>query len=167
MIKILPFILSPLLLFTALSAQAAQIGDQSVIRFGGTLRAMTICRVNNDRMITADFKNVGINKLDTEVYSLPLSYTLDCPGINPANTLRMIFMTSRPSVSDPSAIESDVSGLLVKILKDGQPLELNKFFTIADITQQPKLEAQLVKVPGADLTQSPFRATGTLVAEYL
>ncbi|MEM8133520.1 hypothetical protein Q4R80_13290, partial [Morganella morganii] len=32
--------------------------------------------------------------------------------------------------------------------------------------QPPKLEAQLVKVPGTDLTQSPFRATGTLVAEY-
>lgn len=167
MLKIISFVLSPLLLFTAFTAPAVQTGDQSAIRFSGTLRAMTICRVNNDRMITADFKNVGINKLDTEVYSLPLSYTLDCPGINPANTLRMIFMTSRPAVSDPSAIESDVSGLLVKILKDGQPLELNKFFTIADITQQPKLEAQLVKVPGADLTQSPFRATGTLVAEYL
>ena len=167
MLKIIPFILSPLLLFTALSAPAAQIGDQSVIRFGGTLRVMTICRINNDQTITADFKNVGINKLDTEVYSLPLSYTLDCPGINPASTLRMIFMTSRPAASDPSAIESDVSGLLVRILKDGQPLELNKFFKIDDVTQQPKLEARLVKVPGTDLTQSPFRATGTLVAEYL
>lgn len=167
MLKIIPFILSPLLLFTALSAPAIQIGDQSVIRFGGTLRVMTICRVNNDQTITADFKNVGINKLDTEVYSLPLSYTLDCPGINPANTLRMSFMTSRPAVSDPSAIESDVSGLLVRILKDGRPLELNKFFKIDDVTQPPKLEARLVKVPGTDLTQAPFRATGTLVAEYL
>ena len=165
--KIIPFVLSPLLLFTMFSSFAVQTGDQSAIRFSGTLRAMTICRVNNDQTITADFKNVGINKLDTEVYSLPLKYTLDCPGINPANTLRMIFMTSRPAASDSSAIESDVNGLLVKILKDGQPLELNKFFKIDDVTQQPKLEARLVKVPGTDLTQSPFRATGTLVAEYL
>ncbi|WP_250211208.1 fimbria/pilus outer membrane usher protein [Morganella morganii] len=82
-------------------------------------------------------------------------------------TLRMTFMTSRPVASDSSAIESDVSGLLVRILKDGQPLELNKFFKIDDAAQPPKLEALLVKVPGADLTQSPFRATGTLVAEYL
>lgn len=167
MLKIIPFVLSWLLLFTALSAPAAQTGDQSAIRFSGTLRAMTICRVNNDQTITADFKNVGINKLDTEVYTLPLKYTLDCPGINPANTLRMIFMTSRPAVSDPSAIESDVSGLLVRILKDGRPLELNKFFKIDDAVQLPKLEARLVKVPGTDLTQAPFRATGTLVAEYL
>ncbi|MBC4010978.1 fimbrial protein [Morganella morganii] len=160
-------VLSVLLMMVALPSQAEQKGDTTPYSFSGTLRAMTICRVNNDQMITADFKNVGINKLDTETYSLPLNYTLDCPGIKPGNTLRMTFMTSRPAVSDTSAIESDVSGLLVKILKDGQPLELNKFFTIADVMQPPKLEAQLVKVPGTDLIQSPFRATGTLVAEYL
>nr|WP_247712303.1 fimbrial protein [Morganella morganii] len=159
--------MSVLLMMVALPSQAEQKGDTTPYSFSGTLRAMTICRVNNDQMITADFKNVGINKLDTETYSLPLNYTLDCPGIKPGNTLRMTFMTSRPAVSDTSAIESDVSGLLVKILKDGQPLELNKFFTIADVMQPPKLEAQLVKVPGTDLIQSPFRATGTLVAEYL
>lgn len=55
-------------------------------------------------------------------------------------------MTSRPAVSDPSSIESDVSGLLVRILKDGQPLELNKFFKIDNAAQPPKLEAQAVKV---------------------
>lgn len=160
-------VLSVLLLMVALPSQAEQKGDTTAYSFSGTLRAMTICRVNNDQIITADFKNVGINKLDTETYRLPLNYTLDCPGIKPGNTLRMTFMTSRPVVTDPSAIESDVSGLLVRILKDGQPLELNKFFKIDDAVQPPKLEAQLVKVPGTDLTQSPFRATGTLVAEYL
>ena len=154
-----------LMTFPAMAGEG-QMGADTTFNFSGTLRALTICRVNNDQVITADFKNVGINKLDTETYSLPLNYTLDCPGIKPANTLRMTFMTSRPVASDSSAIESDVSGLLVRILKDGQPLELNKFFTIADVMQPPKLEAQLVKVPGTDLTQSPFRATGTLVAEY-
>lgn len=160
-------ILSVLLMMVALPSQAEQKGDSTPYGFSGTLRAMTICRVNNDQIITADFKNVGINKLDTETYSLPLNYTLDCPGIKPANTLRMNFITSRPAVSDSSAIESDVSGLLVRILKDGQPLELNKFFKIDDVAQPPKLEALLVKIPGIDLVQSPFRATGTLVAEYL
>ena len=161
-------LLSALTLLMTLPAMAGegQLGTDKTFNFFGTLRAMTICRVNNDQIITADFKNVGINKLETEIYSLPLDYTLDCPGINPANTLRMTFMTSRPAVSDPSSIESDVSGLLVRILKDGQPLELNKFFKIDNAAQPPKLEAQLVKVPGTDLTQSPFRATGTLVAEY-
>lgn len=163
--KLLP-VLTLLMTLPAMAGEG-QIGADKTFNFSGTLRALTICRVNNDRVITADFKNVGINKLETEVYSLPLNYTLDCPGITPANTLRMTFMTSRPAVSDPSAIESDVSGLLIRILKDGQPLELNKFFKIDDAGQPPKLEALLVKVPGADLTQSPFRATGTLVAEYL
>lgn len=154
-------------LITTLPAHAAQKGSTTPYSFTGTLRAMTVCRVNNNQTITADFKNVGINKLDTRIYSLPLNYTLDCPGISAANTLRMTFLTSRPAPSDPAAIESDVSGLLVRILKDGQPLELNKFFKINDVAQQPKLEAQLVKVPGTDLTQSSFRATGTLLAEYL
>ncbi|WP_253280774.1 fimbrial protein [Morganella sp. EGD-HP17] len=167
--KLIIVMLSGFFLLAAWSVQAGQeqTGDNKTFNFTGTLRALSVCTVNNNQTITADFKNVGINKLDTKVYSLPLNYTLDCPGVNPANTLRMIFMTSRPSVSDPSAIESDVSGLLVRILKDGQPLELNKFFKIDDVTQRPKLEALLVKVPGMDLTQSPFRATGTLVAEYL
>lgn len=161
--------LSGFFLLAVWSVQAGpeQSGDNKTFKFTGTLRALSVCTVNNNQIMTADFKNVGINKLDTKVYSLPLNYTLDCPGINSANTLRMTFMTSRPSVSDPSAIESDVSGLLVRILKDGQPLELNKFFKINDAAQPPKLEALLVKIPGIDLIQSPFRATGTLVAEYL
>ncbi len=164
-IKILPVFI---LLTTFLSqAGEGQLGTDKTFSFTGTLRAMTICTINNNQTITADFKNVGINKLETEVYSLPLNYTLDCPGISSANTLQMSFMTSRPVPSDISAIESDVAGLHVRVLKDGQPLELNKFFKIDNAAQPPKLDALLVKVPGTDLTQSPFRATGTLVAEYL
>ncbi|HCM63136.1 MAG TPA: pilus assembly protein [Morganella sp. (in: Bacteria)] len=165
----IPRVLPAFLLLAALSSQAVegQIGDDKTFSFTGTLRAMTICTVNNNQTITADFKNVGINKLETEVFSLPLNYTLECPGISAANTLQMIFMTSRPALSDSASIESDVSGLLIRILKDGQPLELNKPFKIDNAAQPPKLDALLVKVPGTDLTQSPFRATGTLVAEYL
>ena len=167
--NIIRSVLPAFILLTALSSLAGegQLGADKTFSFTGTLRAMTICTINNNQAITADFKNVGINKLDTDVYSLPLNYTLDCPGINSANTLQMSFMTSRPALSDPASIESDVSGLLIRILKNGQPLELNKFFKVDNAAQPPKLEALLVKVPGTDLTQSPFRATGTLVAEYL
>ncbi|WP_413483135.1 fimbrial protein [Morganella psychrotolerans] len=167
--NIIRSVLPAFILLTVLSSQAGQgqLGDNKSFSFTGTLKAMTICTVNNNQTITADFKNVGINKLETEVYSLPLNYTLDCPGINSASTLRMMFKTSRPVPSDTSAIESDVAGLQVKVLKDGQPLELNKFFKIDNAAQPPKLDALLVKVPGTDFTQSPFRATGTLVAEYL
>ena len=167
--NIIRSVLPAFILLTALSSQAGQgqLGDNKSFSFTGTLKAMTICTVNNNQTITADFKNVGINKLETQIYSLPLNYTLDCPGINSASTLRMMFMTSRPVPSDTSAIESDVAGLQVRVLKDGQPLELNKFFKIDNAAQPPKLEALLVKVPGTDFTQSPFRATGTLVAEYL
>lgn len=167
--NIIRSVLPAFILLTALSAQAGQgqLGDNKSFSFTGTLKAMTVCTINNNQTITADFKNVGINKLETEVYSLPLNYTLDCPGINSASTLRMMFMTSRPVPSDISAIESDVTGLQIRILKDGQPLELNKFFKIDNAAQPPKLDAWLVKVPGTDLNQSPFRATGTLVAEYL
>lgn len=166
----IPYVLPVFMLLTALSSQAGssrQFGDDKSFSFTGTLKVMTICTVNNNQTITADFKNVGINKLETDVFSLPLNYTLDCPGINSANTLQMAFHSSRVAVSDPASIESDISGLLIRILKDGQPLELNKPFKIDNAAQPPKLEVRLVKVPGTDLTQSPFRATGTLVAEYL
>lgn len=66
-------------MMVTLSSQAEQKGDTRPYTMTGILRAMTICHVNNDQIITADFKNVGINKLETEVYSLPLDYTLDCP----------------------------------------------------------------------------------------
>lgn len=71
-------LLSALTLLMTLPAMAGegQLGTDKTFNFSGTLRAMTICRVNNDQIITADFKNVGINKLETEVYSLPLDYTL-------------------------------------------------------------------------------------------
>lgn len=58
-----------------------QTGDNKTFNFTGTLRALSVCTVNNNQTITADFKNVGINKLDTKVYSLPLNYTLDCPEL--------------------------------------------------------------------------------------
>ncbi|WP_413492490.1 fimbrial protein [Morganella psychrotolerans] len=162
-------VLPAFILLTALPSQAGQgqSGDSKSFDFTGILKAMTVCTINNNQTITADFKNVGINKLETEVYSLPLNYTLDCPGIDAASTLRMTFMTSRPVPSDTSAIESDVAGLQVRVLKDGQPIKLNEFFKIDNTAQPPKLDVLLVKVPGTNFTRSPFRATGTLVAEYL
>lgn len=144
-----------------------QTGDSVDVRFTGRLQAMTPCSINNNGPVTVAFGNVGINKVDSGQYLRKMEYRLDCGSATSSNTVLMSFTTTTPVVTDSAAISSNIPGLWVKILKDGAPLELGKEFQIPDPQVQPKIEVQLIKDPTTDLVEGGFKATGTLLAEYM
>jgi len=158
----LPVLLALLL---APGAVAQQVGDKMQVAFKGHLMpAITACQVNKDQTITAEFNNVGINKVASGQYILPLKYSLEkCDGA--ANTIKMMLKATANGL-DAATMSTSVAGLGVKVLKDGQPLALNQYFTIADGQKPPQLQVQLVKDPAITLKESAFTATGTLLAEY-
>ncbi len=154
-----------LLLLGIQLAQAKSTGDDVKFSFEGRLQAIrTACQITNGKgeMIETVFGNVGINKVASGQYIKPLDYQLS----NCGSGSNAIFMTFKaiPSGFDETAISTNVNGLGVKILKDGQPLKLNETFKIVDA---PQLQVQLVKDPAITLQAIPFTAIGTLVVEYI
>lgn len=148
-------------------AGEGQTGDSVDFTFTGRLQAMTPCSINNDAPVSVKFDNVGINKVESGQYLRQMDYTLDCGSATSSNTILMSFTTTTPVATEPAAISSDIPGLWVKIFKDGSPLELGKEFQISDTHAPPKIEVQLIKDPTTDLIEGGFKATGTLVAEYM
>lgn len=144
-----------------------QVGDSIDYTFSGRLQAWTPCTFNNGGPITLEFGNVGISKVDSGQYLRELKYTLECGSATSSNTVIMVFTTTTPVATDSASISSDIPGLWVKILKDGAPLELGKEFQVADPQSPPKIEVQLIRDSGTDLIEGAFKATGTLVAEYM
>lgn len=149
-----------------LQAVSNQTGDSVMFKFTGRLQAATPCTISNDKVIAVEFGNVAINRVDEGSYIREVKYTLDCGSAGSTNTVSMVFMAvSVPS--DTAAFASSAPGLWVKVLKDGQPLALNKSFMVASPQSPPRIDVQLVKDPASVLTEQDFTATGTLMAEYL
>jgi hypothetical protein len=148
-----------------ITAIAAQTGASNAISFSGKLMAVTQCKISNNAVINISFGNVGINKVDSGLYIKNINYKLDCGSATAVNTVTITFKATT-SASTTSSINTSVDGLMVKILKDNKPIELNTAIKI-DPQSPPKLDAQLERKPGATLTGAPFTATGTLMAEYI
>lgn len=147
-------------------AVSNQTGDSVGFRFTGRLQAATSCIISNDQVIVVDFGNVAVNRVDSGNYMREVSYTLDCGSAGSSNTISMVFKAT-PVPSDPATFASSAPGLWVKVLKDGQPVELNKAFTVASPQTPPRIDVQLVKDPAQNLIEGTFSATGTLMAEYV
>ncbi|WP_435952415.1 fimbrial protein [Dryocola sp. BD626] len=142
-----------------------QAGDSKPFSFQGKISMAADCKVSNDGIINIPFGNVSIAKIDSGSFVRPIPYDLNCENLLSGNTVALQFIGTKSSF-DSDLLGSDVHELGVRILKDGSPMALDIPFTLSDPSKPPKLEVQLVKDPTADLPESPFSATGTLVAIY-
>lgn len=145
-------------------AQAAQVGDSLAVNFHGTLKKKP-CRIDNDRDIEVHFGNVGINKVDGQRYLQPVPYTLTCDEVNASWTL-MLSLKGTVAGFETTALKTNATGLGIRILKDGKPMEINKPVAIS-YTSPPTLQAVPVQQSGVTLPEQDFSATATLMAEYL
>lgn len=154
--------------FIAPSSCAKPTGDSVRFDFQGRLQPMLNCDINNGEVININFRNVAVNKIDSGIYKSSIDYRLNCGGdqLDATSTAYLTFQTSEPDLADTAAFKTSVDGLLVKVLKDGQPMILNTRLPV-DLLTPPKLEALLIVEKGKKLTASPFNATGTLLAEYM
>lgn len=134
------------------------------LAFNGTLIEPPPCTINGGSAIEVDFKEVGISKVDGEHYREAVNYTITCS----TDTLpwEMIFTVRGTATTfEPSAVQSSVLDLGIKLLQNGLPLELNKPLLITP-SSPPVLEAVPVKRPGSTLAPGGFTASATLLANY-
>ncbi|EOZ7472401.1 fimbrial protein [Enterobacter hormaechei] len=157
-------VLSGVVLIISASAAAVQTGDSVNFNFTGHLVQRSYCTVNNDQVINVPFGNVGVNKVDSGEYIQDIDYQLNCKGLAAGSTVNMMIRAT-PTSWDSHAAVTDVIGLGVRFLKEGQAIELNKAITV-DPDSSPHLQVQLVKDPQTSLAEQQFTATGTLLASY-
>lgn len=142
---------------------ASQSGDTRKVTFHGILKRKP-CLISNDGDIYVHFEKIGINKVDGQRYLHDLPYTISCEETDPSLTLKMT-IKGTPSGFEDTALETNATGLGIRILKDGQPMKINDAVTI-NYTSQPKIQVVPVKQTGVDLQEQDFSTTATMLAEY-
>ena len=152
------------LFLVAQGVWATQNGDRVDVNFTGRMEASTQCTVNEGQPVEVHFGNVGIKKVESGKYLEPVPYRLDCGSANSTNTVSLK-LKAIPAAWDAHAMSTSAEGLGVYILHAGDPIELNSALPV-DPADPPMFEALLVQDPTAALSEQPFSATGTLLAEY-
>ncbi|VTR51993.1 putative minor fimbrial subunit StfF [Serratia fonticola] len=107
---------------------------------------------------------VGVKKVDGVNYMQDINYDLVCEPNTHSWALKLK-LTGNPISFDNAAVQTNINGLGIKILRDGQPFVLGSEITITP-TSKPHLKAVPVQQVGIVLTEGAFEATATLQADY-
>ncbi|UXL37119.1 fimbrial protein [Pseudomonas fragi] len=134
------------------------------LTFEGTLIEPPPCTINSGASIVIDFEKIGVRTIDGVNHRKPVNYTITCsPGTQAWEMVLKVTGTATPFES--SAVQSSVTDLGVRLLKDGVPLALNTQVLI-NPAEPPMLEAVPVKKLGSSLSLGGFTAMATLLADY-
>lgn len=135
------------------------------MEFRGTLLEPPPCTINGGSDINVDFSNrVGIKKVDGVNYMQNINYDLVCdPNVH--SWVLKLKLTGIGVSFDTAAVQTSVSNLGIRILRDNLPFVLGSELTITPASK-PQLKAVPVQRPGAVLTEGPFEAVATLQADY-
>ncbi len=145
-----------------LPAVLAAGGD---MEFRGTLLEPPPCTINSGNNITVDFGlKVGIKKVDGVNYMQDINYDLVCEP-NTHSWVLKLKLTGNNTSFDNAAVQTNINGLGIKILRDGQPFVLGSEITTTPASK-PRLKAVPVQQPGVLLTEGAFEAAATLQADY-
>uniref|UniRef100_A0A8H9YNN4 Fimbrial protein n=1 Tax=Pseudomonas tritici TaxID=2745518 RepID=A0A8H9YNN4_9PSED len=135
--------------------------------FHGTLVAPP-CTISNGKTIDVVFgNNLGVNKIDGNNYKQPVNYTVECEAGYSANSLAITVDTTVPTAFDGSAVNTDKTGLGIRILVEGQPVTFAQRRAVVNPASPPKIEAVPVQDPAVKLEVGAFEATMTLRADYM
>lgn len=134
--------------------------------FMGTLINPAPCVINGGSIIDVPFgENLGVNKIDGINYTQTVPYSMTCETVSSSLELGITIVSAAVTTFDPAAIQTDVQGLGVRILKNGIPFALNTRVAY-DKNNPPVLKAVPVKAAGATLSEGRFEATATLLVDY-
>jgi type 1 fimbria pilin len=133
----------------------------SKLNFHGTLYKLS-CVVNNDKPISINFGQVGVNKVDGVNYSTAIPLTIQCDE-KPSAKLNLT-VTGVASDFNNGAVRSTISNLAIEIQQNGVPVELGKSFLV-NAENPPTLVAVPVKRPGGELSGGDFNAVATLIVQ--
>lgn len=135
------------------------------VAFRGTLLEPPPCTINSGNDITVNFGlKVGVRKVDGVNYMQDINYDLVCEP-NTHSWVLKLKLTGNSTTFDNAAVQTNISDLGIKILRDGQPFVLGSELIITSASK-PLLQAVPVQKPGVLLTDGPFEAAVTLQADY-
>ncbi|CAI1109508.1 MULTISPECIES: fimbrial protein [Serratia] len=153
-------------LLAAVSTLSVTLPIQAIeILFNGRLVQAPACEINDGRAIDVNFgERVGVSKVDGVNYLQTIDYRVTCqPG---ATTLELgLSVVGPPTAFDGAALQTNVADLGIRLLQNGQPLQVNHRIVI-DPKNPPHLQAVPVKKAGVGLPEGVFEVTATLLADY-
>lgn len=154
----LTLILMAMTSFTALSAEN--------MSFHGTL-VEPPCYINGGQTIEVNFgNNLGVNKIDGNNYMQNVGYRITCDIGYTLQNLALVIESANPASYDSSAIQTDKTGLAIRVLVDGAPAVFSKIVPIVNPAELPVIQVVPVQDPSVTLTEGSFEATFTLRTDY-
>lgn len=140
------------------------IAEAADMQFKGKLIEPPSCQVNAGQDINIYFEKVGINKVDGNNYRKEINIPMDCISTNPWS-LNLAITTNSPAIFSPGTVQSNIDGLGIQILIDGNPIAFNRNFVI-NPEAPPKIEVVPLRENGVTLTEGKFTASATLTIQY-
>lgn len=133
------------------------------INITGNVIAPPPCLINDGKMIEVNFGEVMSTRIDGVRYKEPIHYTATCQKM-PTNAMK-VYVTGGATGFDSNALQTNITGLGVRILYQGKLLDLGKAvnFTYPNL---PELEAIPVRDQNEVLVGGDFVASGTLHVDY-
>jgi len=156
-----------LVLLTALNTVQANTAQLITVKFKMQRQP---CQVVDSRSanlverVEINFGNaVGINHINGSYKKVELPYSIACnPGYS--DRLRMNFEYTGASF-DKNLVQTSNEALGVRFLSNGAVVTAGEWFRI-EVLHSPRLEAVLVRKPGAKLQPGKFTAVATLQVDY-
>lgn len=133
--------------------------------FKGIITDPKNCEINNEQQIDVDFgENLGIDKIDGDNYRKKINFDIKCPIDETSLKLTLTF-SGNVMNGDYSAIQSNKSGLGIRLLENDRPIRINEGL-VFNALNIPKFEAVPVADPSIKLTEGGFEATASILVEY-
>ncbi|MDI3360351.1 fimbrial protein [Lelliottia sp. V89_10] len=137
------------------------------MQFHGTLVAPP-CTISDGKTIEVDFGNdLGVNKIDGNNYKQSVEYTVSCSAGYGLNNIAIVIDSTTPAAFDSSAVQTDKTGLGIRILVDNTAVTFAKRIAVADPSVPPVIEAVPVQDQTVNLTEGAFEGTMTLRTDYM
>ncbi|CFQ48043.1 minor pili exported protein [Yersinia frederiksenii] len=134
--------------------------------FTGSLINPAPCVISGGNTIDVPFgENLGVKKIDGINYIQTVLYSVTCETVSSSLELGLTIVSASVTTFDPSAIQTNIPDLGIRILRNGVPLTLNTRIAY-DKNNPPTLQAVPVQATGATLSEGAFEATATLLVDY-
>lgn len=158
-------VLLAMLLAGAVAQKPLPAAAEENMLFRGTLVEGPTCAISQGQVLDIDFgESLGVDSIDGISYRKAIDYRLECQGDSKERTV-VLSIHGGASGFDSAAIQTDMPDLGIRLLRDGEPFELEAPLPI-DPLHPPVLEAVPVQRPGTYLREGSFDATATLQADY-
>lgn len=156
---------SALMMVAAAGATAGPGSSNVDIAISGEVIATASCTFSSNEPIKVEFGDVYINEIAGTAYRQTIPYQVSCKGDPDGKTVQLQ-VSGTPAGGDASRLQTDASGLTIKLQNGSATLPLNHWIDF-DSSSPPSLYAVLEKESGARFQDGQaFNATATLKVAY-